>query len=70
MGSHQEAVAAIEALDKKHRFPGSDSAMVAKWVDQQLQQKRPRRASEVSQHGVPAVARLLSARTAPADSLS
>ena len=46
MARHEDAAAAIEALDKVHRFPGSDTAVVAKWVDQQLQQKRPRRAAE------------------------
>ena len=54
MAGHQEAAAAIEALDKLHRFAGSDSAMVAKWVDQQLQQTRPRRSSEAGSAGSPA----------------
>ena len=49
METHAAAAAAIEALADQHRFPGSDTPLVAKWVDQQLQQKRPRRSSEGAQ---------------------
>lgn len=40
MGSHEEAAAAIEALDNKHVWPGMDSPMVVKWMDAQLQKRR------------------------------
>lgn len=40
MGSHEEAVAAIDALDSKHMWEGMESAMVVKWMDTALQRRR------------------------------
>ena len=39
MTTHEEAVKAIQRLDRQQRFPGSDQPMVVKWVDQQLQKR-------------------------------
>ncbi|KIZ04483.1 CUG-BP- and ETR-3-like factor 4 [Monoraphidium neglectum] len=40
MGSNEEAVAAIEALDSRHTWEGMDAPMVVKWMDVALQRRR------------------------------
>lgn len=40
MAHHDEAVAAIEALDSKYVWGGMDSPMVVKWMDAALQRRR------------------------------
>mmetsp|Transcript_31833 Transcript_31833/g.70722 ORF Transcript_31833/g.70722 Transcript_31833/m.70722 type:complete len:496 (-) Transcript_31833:2249-3736(-) len=40
MGTHQEAVAAIDALDNKYIWDGMESPMVVKWMDAALQRRR------------------------------
>ncbi len=40
MGSHEEAVASIDALDNKFVWEGMESPMVAKWMDAALQRRR------------------------------
>lgn len=40
MGSHDEAQAAITALDSKYVWDGMDSPMVVKWMDAALQRRR------------------------------
>jgi len=40
MGTNDEAVAAIEALDQKFTWEGMDAPMVVKWMDAALQKRR------------------------------
>ncbi|KAG1657781.1 hypothetical protein FOA52_012859 [Chlamydomonas sp. UWO 241] len=40
MGTHDEAAAAIDALNGTHTWAGMDSPMVVKWMDTALQQRR------------------------------
>lgn len=40
MGTHEEAVAAIDALDNKFTWEGMESPMVVKWMDAALQRRR------------------------------
>lgn len=40
MGSHEEAVAAIQGLDSKYTWEGMDSTMVVKWMDVAMQRRR------------------------------
>ena len=40
MGSHDEAVNAIDHLDSKFVWEGMESAMVVKWMDAALQRRR------------------------------
>ncbi len=40
MGTHDEAVAAINALHGKHVWEGMDAPMIVKWMDTALQQRR------------------------------
>lgn len=40
MGSHEEAVAAIQGLDNKYTWEGMDSTMVVKWMDVAMQRRR------------------------------
>jgi hypothetical protein len=40
MGSNEEAVAAIDALDNRHVWDGMEAPMVVKWMDAALQKRR------------------------------
>ncbi|GFH21444.1 uncharacterized protein HaLaN_18751 [Haematococcus lacustris] len=40
MGTHEEALAAIEALDSKYCWEGMEGPMVVKWMDTALQRRR------------------------------
>jgi hypothetical protein len=40
MGTHEEAIAAIDALDSKYTWEGMESPMVVKWMDAALQRRR------------------------------
>jgi CUG-BP- and ETR3-like factor len=40
MGTHQQALAAIEALDSQHIWPGMEARMAVKWMDTKLQRQR------------------------------
>ena len=40
MGSHDEAQAAIDALDNKYVWEGMEAPMVVKWMDAALQRRR------------------------------
>jgi hypothetical protein len=40
MGSHQEAAAALDALNSKYTWGGMQSPMIVKWMDAALQKRR------------------------------
>jgi hypothetical protein len=40
MGSHEEAAAALAALDTKYTWEGMASPMIVKWMDAALQKRR------------------------------
>jgi hypothetical protein len=40
MGSHEEALCAIDGLDSRFTWDGMDSPMVVKWMDAALQRRR------------------------------
>ena len=40
MTTHEEAAAAMAALDNKHKWEGMESPMVVRWMDRELQKRR------------------------------